>query len=51
MFPNEFGVLDVERTRVRLLFTDADLRQKVDQDFGLDFKLSRQFIDSDLVRV
>jgi len=51
MFPNEFGVLDVERARVRLLFADADLRQKVDQDFGFDLKLSRQFVDSDLIRV
>ena len=51
MFPNEFGVLDVERARVRLLLGNSNFGQEVDQDFGLDLKLSRQFVDSDLIRV
>jgi hypothetical protein len=36
---------------VRFLFRDADLGQIIDQHFGLDFQLTGQFIDSDLIRV
>jgi hypothetical protein len=39
-----FRVLDIDRARVRLLFSDADRRQKVDQDFGLDLQLARQLV-------
>jgi hypothetical protein len=47
----EFGVLDIDRTRVRLLFGDADFGQVVDQHLRLDLKLPREFIDPDLIRV
>jgi len=30
MLADQFGVIEVERARVRLLLRDADLRQKVD---------------------
>lgn len=51
MLARELRVFDVERARVRLFLRDADFGQEVDQDFGLDLKLSRQFVDSDLVDV
>jgi len=46
----EFGVLDINRTRVGLLFGDADLREILDQDFGLDLEFPGQLVDADLVR-
>jgi hypothetical protein len=48
MFPRQLRVLDVDGARVCLLFLDTDLRQVVDQDLGLDLKLSRQLVQSDL---
>jgi hypothetical protein len=33
---HKFGVLKIERARVRFLLGNADLRQIIDQDFGLD---------------
>jgi hypothetical protein len=51
MLANEFRMIQVERARVRLLFGDADLGQKVDQDFRLDLQLSRQLIDTNLIGV
>jgi hypothetical protein len=49
MLPHKFGVVQVERARVRLLFRDADLRQVIDQDLGLDLEFSGQLVDADLV--
>jgi hypothetical protein len=51
MLAHQFGVIEVERTRMRFLLRDADLGQIVDQNFRFDFKLSRQFVDSYLIRV
>jgi len=48
---HEFGMLDIERARVRLLLGDANLRQVLDQDFGLDLEFPGQLINSDLVRI
>jgi hypothetical protein len=45
----EFGVLDIDRTRVRLLFFDADLGEILDQDLGLDLEFPGQLIDANLV--
>jgi len=45
----EFGVLDVDRTRMGLLFGDADLGEILDQDLGLDLEFPGQFIDTNLV--
>jgi hypothetical protein len=47
----EFGVLDVDRARVRLFLSDADLGQVIDQHLGLDLELPREFVDPDLIRV
>jgi len=33
---HQLGMLDIDRTRVRLFFRDADRRQIVDQYLGLD---------------
>jgi hypothetical protein len=49
MFPDEVRVLQIERTRVRLLFRDADFGQVVDQDLGLDLEFTRQLINADLI--
>jgi hypothetical protein len=51
MLAHQFGVLEIERTGMRFLLGNADLGQILDQDFGLDLKLSREFIDSDLIGV
>ena len=51
MAAHKLGVLKIERARVCLLLGDADLRQIIDQKFGLDLEFSRQFVDSDLVCV
>jgi len=50
MLAHQLGVLKIERARVCLLLGNADLRQIVDQDFGLDLEFSGQFVDPDLVR-
>ena len=41
MFPREFSMLDVDGTRVSLLFLDTDLREVVDQHLGLDLEFPR----------
>ncbi len=48
MLAGEFGVLDINRTRVGLLFFDADFGQVLDQDLGLDLEFPGQFIDANL---
>jgi hypothetical protein len=45
------GDVHRNRTRVRLLFRDAEPGQKVNDRFGLDLQLAGQFVDSDLIRV
>jgi len=47
---HQFRVLDVERTRVRLLLGDANFRQVLDQGFRLDLQLPGQLINPDLIR-
>lgn len=44
-------MLQVNRTRVRLFFRDADFRQELDQDLGLDLQFACQFIDTDLIGI
>lgn len=51
MLSGQLSVLEVERTRVRLLLGDADLREKLDQHLGFDFEFSRQFVDTDLIGI
>jgi hypothetical protein len=51
MLTHTFGVHEVDRTRVRLLFSDASFWEVLDQDFRLDFEFSSQFIDSDLIGI
>jgi hypothetical protein len=46
----EFGVLDINGARVGLLLGDADLREILDEDFGLDLEFPGQLVDADLVR-
>ena len=43
-----FGLIVLQRTRMRLFFGDADFRQILDEHLGLDFQLARQLVDSDL---
>jgi hypothetical protein len=51
MFADEFGVVEVERTRVRFLLGYADFGQVVDQDFRLDLELPGQLVNSNLIGV
>lgn len=51
MLAHQFCVLQINRTRVRLFFGDADFRQELNQDFRLDLQLPRQFINPDLIRI
>ena len=44
-------MLEIERARVRLFLRDADLGKIIDQHLGLDFKFSRQFVDTDLIGI
>ena len=47
----QFGVPQIERARVRLLLRDANFREIVDQDLGLDLQLPGQLIDANLIGV
>ncbi len=49
VFPSQFGVLDVQRARVRLLFLNADLGKVVDQHLGLDLEFPCQLVDTNLI--
>jgi hypothetical protein len=40
MLSDQLCVIDIDRTRVRLLFCDADLGQKIDQHLGFDFEFA-----------
>ena len=51
MLAHELGMSHINRARMRLLLCDADLRQKLDQDLGLDLEFSCQFIDADLIGI
>jgi hypothetical protein len=51
MFAHELGVAQVDGARVRLLFFDADFREVIDQDLGLDFELPCQLVNSNLIRI
>ena len=51
MLAGQLGVFDIDRARVCLFLRDADLGQIVDQHLDLDFKFSRQFVNSDLICV
>jgi hypothetical protein len=48
---HQLGVIEIKRARVRLLLRDADFRQILDQDLGLDLQLPGQLINPDLVRI
>jgi hypothetical protein len=49
MLAHKFGMVQVERARVRLLVLNAYLRQVIDQDLGLDLEFSGQLVDADLI--
>jgi len=40
MLPHQLGMVQIEGAGVCLLVIDTNLRQIIDQDFGLDLKLS-----------
>jgi len=44
MLASELRVFDIDGARVRLFLSDADRRQKVDQDFCFDLQLARQLV-------
>jgi hypothetical protein len=49
MLSDQLRVIDIDRTRMRLLFRDADLGQKIDQHLGFDFEFASQFVNSNLI--
>jgi len=49
MSAHQFRMLKIERTRVRLLLRDANLRKEINQDFRLDLEFSGQLVDSYLI--
>jgi hypothetical protein len=51
MLAHELGMLQIDRTRVRLFFRDADFRQELDQNLRLDLQFACQLIDPDLIRI
>lgn len=51
MLANRFGVIEIERARMRLLLRDANLGKILDERFGLDFELTRELVDSNLIHV
>lgn len=51
VLPHEHGVINIDRTRVRLLFGDTDFGKVINQYLRFDFQLSRQLVNSDLIRV
>jgi hypothetical protein len=51
MFPHKHGMINVNRTGVSLLLGYTDLGKIINQHLRLDLQLSRQFVDSDLIRV
>jgi hypothetical protein len=44
-------MIEIQRTRVRFLFRNADLGEKVDQNFRFDLQLARELVNSNLIRV
>jgi hypothetical protein len=51
MPPHKNGMINIDRTRVSLLLGYADLGKVINQYLRLDLQLSRQFVDSNLIRV
>ncbi|HVB58666.1 MAG TPA: hypothetical protein VNE63_19855 [Candidatus Acidoferrales bacterium] len=51
VLPHKFCVVDIKGTGVRLFFRDAYFRKILDQDFGLDLKLTGQLIDANLIGI
>jgi hypothetical protein len=51
VLPHELGFIEIERTRVGLFLGDADFRQKVDQDLGLDLEFAGQLVNADLIGI
>lgn len=51
VLPHQYGVLDIERTGMRLFIIDANFRQVINQDFGLDLEFPRQFVNADLIGI
>jgi hypothetical protein len=51
MLAHQFGMLDIERARVRLFFCYSDLRQELDQHFRFDLEFPREFVNPYLIRV
>jgi hypothetical protein len=51
MLAHAFRMHEVDRTRVRLLFSNASFWEVLDQDFRLDLEFSSQFINPDLIGI
>ena len=50
MFAHPYGGVDIDGTRVGLLFCNTGFRQIIDDRLGLDLELARQFVDANLIR-
>ena len=51
MFPRKLSLVEIERARVSLLFGDSDFRQEINQHLGFNLEFTRQFVNSNLIRI
>ncbi len=51
MLPHPLGMHEVDRARVRLLFSNTSFWEVLDQDLRLDLEFSGQFVNSDLIGI
>lgn len=51
MLARKLRVFEIERTRMRLFFRDADCRQEIDQDFRFNLEFARQLVNSNLIGI
>ncbi len=51
MLAHSFGRIDINRARMRLLFSDAGIGQIIDDSFCLDLEFACQLVDSDLIQI
>jgi hypothetical protein len=49
MLSHQLGMLDINRARMRLLFGDANFREKLDQHLCFDLEFPGKLVDSNLI--
>jgi hypothetical protein len=49
MLSHQHGVLEINRAGMRLLFSDANFREKLDQHLRFDLEFPGKLVDSNLI--